>query len=259
MIRVEDIRLPELSPDASEADRRLMQALYDQFRDVGARLGALEATLGTVPRRMSDTITAMPTLTATYIGYGSAANALTGSSELTYTTATGQWTLTKSLNSSVRAFVSNTNAGAAAYAAVAALNNAGESIGLLKLSSGYTTAGLLVAYQGMLLNDFTSMLFANSASSDFIWSRGGTGTANEVMRLGAGALSLGLAGTTAGSLALKGLTSGTATLVVSAVAGTPTLTLPTNTGTLALTSDITATPYVTAMAAHSGRLSFGAL
>lgn len=51
MIRVEDVRLPELSPDATEADRRLLQALYDQFRDHGARLGAIEATIGTVPRR----------------------------------------------------------------------------------------------------------------------------------------------------------------------------------------------------------------
>lgn len=51
MIRPEEVRLPELSPDATEGDRRLLQALYDQFRDVGARLGALEATVVTVPRR----------------------------------------------------------------------------------------------------------------------------------------------------------------------------------------------------------------
>jgi len=46
-------------------------------------------------------------------------------------------------------------------------------------------------------------------------------------------LSLGTAGTTAGTLSLDGATSGTATIVVSATAGTPTITLPTVTSTLA--------------------------
>ncbi len=45
-------------------------------------------------------------------------------------------------------------------------------------------------------------------------------------------LTIGTAGTTAGSLSLAGLTSGTATIVVASAAGTPTLTLPTVTGTL---------------------------
>lgn len=53
-IRTEDIRLPHLSPTASEADKRLLQALYDQFRDTNARLAALEATLGNVPRKIGD-------------------------------------------------------------------------------------------------------------------------------------------------------------------------------------------------------------
>ncbi|MFZ3012059.1 MAG: hypothetical protein WA060_03665, partial [Minisyncoccia bacterium] len=56
-------------------------------------------------------------------------------------------------------------------------------------------------------------------------------------------LTLGTAGTTAGTLSLAGATSGKATIVVNAVAGTPTLTLPTTTGTLALVSDLT-TGYV---------------
>jgi len=54
-------------------------------------------------------------------------------------------------------------------------------------------------------------------------------------------LSLGTAGTKAGVLSLAGATSGKAIIDVSAAAGTPTLTLPTTTGTLALTSDITGT------------------
>jgi len=52
-------------------------------------------------------------------------------------------------------------------------------------------------------------------------------------------LTLGTAGTTAGSISLAGATSGKAIIVVQAAAGTPTLTLPTTTGTFALTSDIT--------------------
>ena len=55
-------------------------------------------------------------------------------------------------------------------------------------------------------------------------------------------LSLGTAGTTAGVLSLAGATSGKAIIDVSAEAGTPTLTLPTTTGTLALTSDIPTLP-----------------
>jgi hypothetical protein len=52
-------------------------------------------------------------------------------------------------------------------------------------------------------------------------------------------LTLGTAGTTAGTLSLAGATSGKAIIVVNAIAGNPTLTLPTSTGTLALVSDLT--------------------
>lgn len=47
-----------------------------------------------------------------------------------------------------------------------------------------------------------------------------------------GSLTLGTAGSYGGSLAIKGATSGTATIVVPTAAGTPTLTLPTTTDTL---------------------------
>ena len=51
-------------------------------------------------------------------------------------------------------------------------------------------------------------------------------------------LALGTAGTTGGVISFAGATSGKAIIQPPAVAGTPTLTLPTSTGTLALTSDI---------------------
>ena len=64
-------------------------------------------------------------------------------------------------------------------------------------------------------------------------------------------LSLGLAGTTAGKLSLAGLTSGKAIINVNAIAGTPTLTLPTITGTLALLTDVINQP-ITGFISGSG-------
>lgn len=52
MIRPQQVNLAELPADAREYDRRLLQDLYDAFRDQGARLGALESTLRTQPRRV---------------------------------------------------------------------------------------------------------------------------------------------------------------------------------------------------------------
>jgi len=46
---VESVRLPQLSPDASEADQALWAALYKQFREVHQRLWALETTLSVAP------------------------------------------------------------------------------------------------------------------------------------------------------------------------------------------------------------------
>ena len=56
-------------------------------------------------------------------------------------------------------------------------------------------------------------------------------------------LTLGTAGVMAGKMSFAGATSGKAILQVSAIAGTPTLTLPTISGTLALTSNISAQVY----------------
>ena len=179
-------------------------------------------------------------LTATYVGYGDGSNLLTGTSDLTYATATGQLAVTKSQNAPTLVGAINANAGAAAYSAVYAENSTPSNIALIKFGSGYTTAGLYVAGLGAMTNNSGAMLFGNSGAADFIWSRGGTAATNEVARLGAGTLSLGVAGTTQGSLALKGSTSGTATITTGAAAGTPTLTLPTTTGTLALEPTINA-------------------
>ena len=56
-MRIEDIRLPQLSAQASAWDRDLYRALWDHLRVVNGRLAALEETLGNVQRRPADYIT----------------------------------------------------------------------------------------------------------------------------------------------------------------------------------------------------------
>lgn len=78
--------------------------------------------------------------------------------------------------------------------------------------------------------DTNTYLTAESDTLATVTGRGAT--TNTAVTLSGGA-TLGSSG-----LKINGLTSGTATIVAPAVASTPTLTLPTATGTLALTSDI---------------------
>jgi hypothetical protein len=87
-------------------------------------------------------------------------------------------------------------------------------------------------------NDAFALTFeTNNVRRMTILSTGNVGIANTSPTE---LLTLGTAGTTAGTLSLAGSTSGRAIIVTSAAAGTPTLTLPTTTGTVALLSDITA-------------------
>lgn len=192
--------------------------------------GQVLTSSGTTAAPTWTTPAAGGSLTATYVGYGSGANALTGTSDLTYVTATGTLALVKSVTDVARIAAQNTSTGTSAMGSVGAFNST-SAMQLFKTSTGYTTSGLIVADQGIVYNDSASTLFANFASSDFVWSRGGTAATNEVARLGAGTLSLGVAGTTSGSLALKGSTSGTATITVDAAVGTPTLTFGSATAT----------------------------
>lgn len=79
--RAGDVNLPELSRDASEDDRRLVQALYDQFRDTNQRLWALESTLGIAPRKaatttLNGTVTSVSVTTANGVS-GSVATSTT--------------------------------------------------------------------------------------------------------------------------------------------------------------------------------------
>ena len=193
-------------------------------------------------------------LTATYVGYGDGSNLLTGTSDFSYATATGSLAVSKSHDGAAASTVTNTNAGTSAQAYFESATNDG-AMRLRKVSTAFTTSGLLTGGTGLVHNTTGATLFLNGASTDFIWSRGGQADTNEVARLGAGTLSLGVAGTTGGSLALQGSTSGTATLTVGAAAGTPTLTLPTTTGTLALTTDVTGRTTRLASPAYSASIT----
>jgi hypothetical protein len=78
--------------------------------------------------------------------------------------------------------------------------------------------------------------FTTTGTGDITFNQGGeVGIGNSTP---GELLTLGTAGTKAGVLSLAGATSGKAIIQVSAAAGTPTLTLPTTTGTVALTSQI---------------------
>lgn len=47
-MRIDDVRLPQLSQESSEYDRRLWVALMDKFRAVDQRIAAIEQSLGLV-------------------------------------------------------------------------------------------------------------------------------------------------------------------------------------------------------------------
>ncbi|HCE46160.1 MAG TPA: hypothetical protein DET40_21660 [Lentisphaeria bacterium] len=109
-----------------------------------------------------------------------------------------------------------------------------DGYGSLFFADGSTTTQ---AYEGYIqYSHINNMMYFGTAHAlrAVIDSTGKLGVANDTP---AELLTLGTAGTTAGTLSLAGATSGKAIINVQAVAGTPTLTLPTSTGTLARTAD----------------------
>ncbi len=155
-------------------------------------------------------------LTATYCGYGSGSNLLTGTSDCTYDTGNGRFVLTKSLTGAMRQTFQNTSNGTSAESSLWLLNNNTEVLAVRKLSTGFSTAGLLTASVAAIQNNSAAFLFSNIDAADFIWSRSGSSATNEVARLGAGTLSLGKIGTTGGSITLSGSISGSASISASA-------------------------------------------
>lgn len=102
-------------------------------------------------------------LTATRVGFGSGANALTGSADFTYADATGVLDLTKTgLNSSVRMTVANASAGTAAQARFGASADL-SGAALIAYSSTFTTSGLRTANSAVLDLDGTSSVLLGQA------------------------------------------------------------------------------------------------
>src|SRR5262249_44943463 len=109
--------------------------------------------------------------------------------QATTTSPTAYLKVSESVNAGAWQMIENRSNGSAAYAEARVQNDGGNAMSVYKTSSGYTTAGLIVANQGAFYNDNGTMLFANAAGSDMIWSVAGTATSNEAMRI------LGAAGT----------------------------------------------------------------
>jgi len=100
----------------------------------------------------------------------------------------------RSFNGQNAIVIENSSNGTAAYAACYAINDAGANAGMLKVGSGYTTAGLLAASMNMYGGSTGATLLFTSAAADIIFANGGTAAANERMRIDAnGNVSLGTA------------------------------------------------------------------
>lgn len=170
--------------------------------------------------------------------------------------ATSSFNLIKakgSIDNYLQLNIQNTSSGTSASSdVVATADNGTETVNYIDMginSSTYSNVSLPIvggvnnAYLYSTGNDF--IIGNATAAKSLRFFTGGTAMSNERMRIdNAGKvaigntstselLTLGTAGSIAGSLSLAGSTSGKAIIAVSAAAGTPTLTLPTTTGTLA--------------------------
>lgn len=185
-------------------------------------------------------------LTNTQMVFAGASGGLSGSSNMTWTDTTKTLTISGSTSGN-KSFYStgtiaggtgivheNLSTGTGSYAYASVKNSTGE-ISLYKISTGFTVVDLQSQGQGELYNSTGSLGFYNATANDFIWARNGQAATNEVMRLGAGVLSLGVAGTTVGKVQLNNATSGSITLSPPTGAlGSAVLTVPDVTDTLAV-------------------------
>lgn len=90
--------------------------------------------------------------------------------------------LSKSNNGQVAIASTNTSNGTGAYGGFVANNDAAANAVMFKLSSGYTTAGLLVAGMTYMVSSAGAVIFGTSGAADIIGVTGGTGTTNERWR-----------------------------------------------------------------------------
>jgi hypothetical protein len=114
-------------------------------------------------------------LTATYVGYGSAGNLLSGAASLVYTVSGTNVRLANiySLNGITDVGAENASAGATAYAQVYA-GNAASYLCLIKYGTAFAASGLNVANQGALYNTGGQLLISNGAAADMVFATVGT-------------------------------------------------------------------------------------
>jgi hypothetical protein len=151
----------------------------------------------------------------------------------------------KSVNSQTGAVVENGSNGTAALAGMYAKNDLGTYLSLEKLSSGFTTAGLLLADSGVIRNSGAQLLISTLGAQPIIVSVNGTAAANEAFRI-LGAAGAGSAAGNIGIGAAGGVTNPTAYLHIkagTATAGTAPLKL--TSGTLNATSEPGAIEFLT--------------
>lgn len=154
-------------------------------------------------------------LTSTQVGFGSGANALTGSADLTYVDSTGVFDLTKTLNSSVRYTVTNSNTGNAAQARFgASADTVGAS--LAAYSSTFTTSGLIIANTALLDLDSPVALIKAQTGGNLTIGLGNTSR----VALTDSQLAVTTAPTTGAGFAVSAATVTTGNLVSFAASGT---------------------------------------
>ncbi len=138
--------------------------------------------------------------------------------------------------------VQNTSAGTTASTDIIITNDIGTAttnyLDLGMNSSTYNEAAYNIsgANAGYLYAQSGALSIGTASANELVFHTGGTTSAQRRMAISGSAstVTIGLEGTSTGILALTGATSGTANITVAAVAGTPTITLPSATGTLAL-------------------------
>lgn len=91
--------------------------------------------------------------------------------------------LKKTVAGGVGIFAENASNNGGAYAAIFAQNDVPNYMQFAKLSSGFTTSGLLVAAQGLIANSSGTMFICNTTANAMIFGTGGTATTNEGLRI----------------------------------------------------------------------------
>jgi len=147
-------------------------------------------------------------------------------------TAANDIQLSKSVSGQVAMVCRNTSANAAAFSGVFVANNTPGYLQLLKTSSAYTTAGLVVASQNIVVGTDGPTLLGTAGAADCVVITGGSAATNERLRAdAAGNVSIGNA--------VLATTATDGFLYVPACAGVPTGVPTAKTGRIPIVVDST--------------------